>query len=79
METNMETKYIINDTAYGIIKWATLVAIPALTTLYVVLAGVWGWPYPGEVAKTSAAVCACLGALLGVSAATATRGGADGE
>lgn len=73
-------RYMLPDRAYQAIKWATLVAIPALTTLYVVLAGVWGWPHPDEVAKTSAAVCTCLGALLGVSAATATGdgGGDDG-
>ena len=73
-------KYMLSDWAYQAIKWATLVAIPALTTLYVVLAGVWGWPHPDEVAKTSAAVCTCLGALLGISAATARPGdgGADG-
>lgn len=73
-------RYMLPDWAYQAIKWATLVAIHALTTLYVVLAGVWGWPHPDEVAKTSAAVCTCLGALLGVSAATATGdgGGDDG-
>lgn len=73
-------RYMLPDWAYQAIKWATLVAIPALTTLYVVLAGVWGWPHPDEVAKTSAAVCTCLGALLGISAATATGdgGGDDG-
>lgn len=72
--------YMLPERAYQAIKWATLVAIPALTTLYVVLAGVWGWPHPDEVAKTSAAVCTCLGALLGISAATAKPGdgGADG-
>ena len=72
-------RYMLPDWAYQAIKWATRVAIPALTTLYVVLAGVWGWPHPDEVAKTSAAVCTCLGALLGVSAATATGdGGGNG-
>lgn len=77
----MGKAYILPAGIYQAIKWIDLVALPALTTLYVALAGVWGWPYPGEVAKTSAAVCACLGALLGVSAATAraTGGGRDAE
>lgn len=75
-----EKEYIIPSGAYEVVKWATLVAIPALTTLYVVLAGVWGWPCPDEVAKTSAAVCTCLGALLGISAATARPAdGGDGH
>lgn len=73
----MDKAYILPAGAYQAIKWIDLVALPALTTLYVALAGVWGWPYPGEIAKTSAAVCACLGALLGVSAATARATGGE--
>ena len=54
---------------YDILKWITLVVIPALATLYVALAAVWGFPYADAVAKTSVAVCTFLGALLGVSTA----------
>lgn len=54
---------------YDILKWITLVEIPALATLYVALAAVWGWPYADAVAKTSVAVCTFLGALLGISTA----------
>ena len=54
---------------YDILKWITLVVIPALATLYVALAAVWGVPYADAVAKTSVAVCTFLGALLGVSTA----------
>jgi hypothetical protein len=46
-----------------------MIAIPALTTAYVGLSGVWGWPYAEEVAKTSAVICTLLGALLGISTA----------
>lgn len=58
---------MIPDKLYDILKWMVMVAIPALTVAYVALAGIWGWPYADEVAKTSAAVCALLGALLGIS------------
>jgi hypothetical protein len=57
------------DKLYDILKWITLIVIPALTTAYVSLAPVWGWPLADEVAKTSAAVCTLLGALLGISTA----------
>ena len=57
------------DKLYDILKWVTLIVIPALTTAYVSLAPVWGWPLADEVAKTSAAVCTLLGALLGISTA----------
>lgn len=52
---------------FDILKWCVLVFIPALTTLYVTLSGVWQFPYAAEVAKTSSAVCAFFGALLGIS------------
>ena len=58
------------DGLYDILKWVTLIVIPALTTAYVGLAGIWGWPYATEVAKTSAVICTLLGAILGISTAT---------
>ena len=57
------------DNVYNILKWITLICIPALATFYVVLSGVWGWPYADQVAKTATAVCTLLGALLGISTA----------
>lgn len=57
------------DKLYDVLKWVTMIVIPALATAYVGLAGVWGWPYADEVAKTSAVVCTLLGALLGISTA----------
>ena len=61
----------LNSKVYDILKWITLILIPALTTAYVGLAAIWGAPfiYPDEVAKTSAVICTLLGALLGISTA----------
>lgn len=59
----------LNDKLYDILKWVTLIVIPALATFYVAMAAVWGWPYADEVAKTATAVCTLLGALLGISTA----------
>lgn len=59
----------LNDRVYDILKWVVIVVIPALATAYVALSGIWGWPYADKIAKTAAAVCALLGALLGVSTA----------
>ena len=62
-------KMKLNDGLYDILKWITMIVIPALATAYVGLAAVWGWPYADEVAKTSAVICTLLGALLGISTA----------
>ena len=57
------------DKIYNILKWVTMIVLPALATAYVGLAAIWGWPYADEVAKTTAVICTLLGALLGISTA----------
>ena len=57
------------DKLYDILKWVTMIVIPALATAYVGFAGIWGWPFADEIAKTAAVVCTMLGALLGISTA----------
>jgi len=57
------------DKVYDILKWITMIVLPALATAYVGLASIWGWPFADEVAKTTAVVCTLLGALLGISTA----------
>lgn len=63
----------LKNGAYDILKWIALICIPALATFYVALAGVWGWPYADQIAKTATAVCTLLGALLGISTAEYNR------
>ena len=55
------------DKVYDALKWIVCIVIPAATAFYVALAAIWGFPYSEPIAKTSAAVCAFLGALLGIS------------
>ena len=57
------------NSLYDVLKWVTMIVLPALATAYVGLASIWGWPYADEVAKTTAVVCTLLGALLGISTA----------
>ena len=64
-------KYMLSEKVYKRLKWSVTLAIPAATTAYVGLSAVWGWGYANEVAQTSAIVCTFIGALIGVSPATA--------
>lgn len=57
------------NTWYDVLKWVTMIVLPALATAYVGLAAIWGWPFADEVAKTTAVICTLLGALLGISTA----------
>lgn len=59
----------LSNAVYDVLKWIVVIVIPALTVAYVGLAGIWGFPYADEVAKTSAVICTLLGALLGISTA----------
>lgn len=52
---------------YDILKWITMVVLPALTALWLALANIWGFPYAEEIGATLAAVTTFLGALLGIS------------
>lgn len=59
----------MSNKMYDILKWIAMVVLPAIATLYLALAGIWGFPYGEEVVGTIAAINAFLGALLGVSSA----------
>ena len=58
---------IFSNKIFDLLKWLVLVAMPALTSAFVGLCTIYGWPYADEVAKTSAIVCTLLGTLLGIS------------
>lgn len=57
----------MNNKIYDVLKWIALVALPALTALWLTLANIWGWPYAEAIGATMAAVTTFLGALLGIS------------
>ena len=59
----------LSNKTYDVLKWITLICIPALAAAYADLAGVWGWPLADEVTRTALHVCTLLGALLGISTA----------
>ena len=70
---------IRNSKIYDCLKWCVMILIPAATTAYVGLSAIWGWPYAEEVAKTSAVICAFLGAILGISNIQYNKGIKDGN
>lgn len=57
------------DKVYNILKWLVLVVIPALTTFYAVCDNVFHWGHAETVATLSAALCTCIGAIVGISTA----------
>ena len=57
----------MSNKVYDIIKWVFTVVLPALTTLYVTLAMIWGWSYTEQIAATMTAIITCGCALLNIS------------
>lgn len=64
-------QYKIPDAAYKALKWAGLIACPAIATFVGVVGPVWGMPNVDAIVTTINAVGVCIGALIGYSAATA--------
>lgn len=57
----------LSNKAYDILKWASMIVLPAAGTLYTALAAIWGLPYGEQVGQTVLAVETFLGAVLMVS------------
>lgn len=63
--------YLLNDKTYELLKWAGLIAFPAVATFIGVIGAVWGWPDTDAIVTTLNAIGVLIGALIGVSHATA--------
>lgn len=57
----------MSNSAYDILKWITMLVLPALATLYSVLAVIWGLPYGEAIPKTIMAIVTFLGVVLKIS------------
>ena len=57
----------LSNKTYDILKWISLVALPALTTFYGVVGATLSIPYTQEVLTIGAAFDTMLGTLLGIS------------
>lgn len=64
----------MSNRVFDILKWSTLIGIPAFTTFFVTLDSIFGWGLGDIVAKVSAAVCTLLGTLLGISSVKYYKG-----
>lgn len=57
----------LSDKTYNVLKWISLIALPAIGTFYFALAGIWGLPYGEQIVGTIVAIETLLGTLLGIS------------
>lgn len=59
--------FMFSNKVYDFLKIVAQIWLPALSTLYFALAGIWGFPYGEQIVGTITAIDAFLGAILGIS------------
>ena len=69
----------IPDWLYELLKWLCVIFLPALSTAYSALAGIWGLPYADQIPATITVISLFLGAIIGVSSVAYNRIQSDGE
>lgn len=66
-KTGNTKQYWLPDTAYNILKWVGLIALPALAWCVSVIAPAWGLPHVTEIVTTLNALGTLVGILIGAS------------
>lgn len=69
----MNKQYFIPDNVYAVLKWAGLIALPAIAAFVGAVGPAWGWPNVDAIVLTLNAAGVLVGALIGVSSATAKQ------
>ena len=57
----------LSNKVYDTLKWIAQYFMPALATLWITLAKIWGLPYGTEIGATVTGIDLFLGAILGIS------------
>ena len=57
----------MSNKVYDVLKWIAMYLLPALGTLYVAIASIWGLPYGEQIVGTITAIDTFLGVILGIS------------
>lgn len=59
----------MSNKVYDVLKFIAQIVLPALATMYVTIAGLWGLPLAKEISGTIMAVDTFMGAVLMISSA----------
>ena len=63
----MKLPFNLPNKVYDILKWIVVIVLPAVGTLYTLLAGTWGLPYADQITTTILGVDTFLGTILMIS------------
>ena len=70
-------KWLIPGRVYDVLKRAGLLVLPTGAWLFGIVGPAWGWDNVDAVVLTLNAVGTAIGAIIGASAISAWKGGAD--
>ena len=57
----------MSNKVYDVLKFIAQIVLPAIATLYITVANIWGLPYGEQISGTVMAIDTFLGALLMIS------------
>lgn len=63
----------LSNKTYDILKYLTIIVLPAIGALYTGLSQIWNLPYAAEIPATITVICTFLGAILCISTAQYNR------
>lgn len=64
----------MSNKIYDILKWISVIVIPAIVVLINTLGQVWNWEYTKEISITISAIGVFIGAVIQVSSAKYNKG-----
>ena len=70
-------KWLIPGRVYDVFKWVGLLVLPTCAWLFGTVGPAWGWEHVDAVVLTLNAAGTAIGAVIGASAISAWKGGAD--
>ena len=59
----------MTNKVYDILKWVSVIVVPAIVLLINTLGGIWGWEHTTEISATVSAIGVFIGALIQISSA----------
>lgn len=60
-------KQILPDKVYNVLKYITIIGLPAVTTFFMTIGKIWNIPYTSEIGATLVAITTLIGALICIS------------
>lgn len=57
----------INDKLYDVLKWVSILLLPATSSFIAFVFPLWGIPYGDKIAQTITATATFIGIIIGIS------------